>query len=278
MFATASLAGRIERAESSTIAELAEAATARLGPDRVFVASLGGGVAVHAGSESPINKFAGLGFAPAPGTDELDAVEAEFARRQSPLQVEFASLGDPAVPKMLTGRGYELIGFENVLGLPLDVASWEAEDSPIRVTRVGPDDSAAWMDAVATGFLNPDTFDGPPSHESFGRDAIDRIFADTIATPSFERYIARRNGVVAGGASLRLYEGIAQLAGAATLPEHRRQGVQTALLRYRLHKAARRGCDVAVVTTVPGSKSTENVQRFGFSILYVRAILVKPPG
>jgi hypothetical protein len=39
---------------------------------------------------------------------------------------------------------------------------------------------------------------------------------------------------------------------------------------------ARRGCDVAVVTTAPGSKSAENVQRFGFSILYVRAVLVKP--
>jgi len=82
---------------------------------------------------------------------------------------------------------------------------------------------------------------------------------------------------VAGGASLRLQDGIAQLAGAATLPEHRGQGVQSALLRYRLQAAARRGCDVAVVTTQPGSKSTENVQRFGFSLLYVRAILVRSP-
>jgi hypothetical protein len=48
-------------------------------------------------------------------------------------------------------------------------------------------------------------------------------------------------------------------------------------LRYRLQNAAQRGCDVAVVTTQPGSKSTENVQRFGFSVLYVRAILVKQP-
>jgi hypothetical protein len=277
MFATASLAERIERAEASTIAELAEVAAARLGADRVFVVRAGGGVAVHAEPESPINKFAGLGFAPAPTVEELEAVEAEFARRQAPLQVELASLGDPAVARMLSGRGYHLIGFENVLGLPLDVSAWEAGDTAVRVTRAGPDDNAAWMDAVATGFLNPDTYDGPPAHESFDREAMDRILADTIAAPSFERYIARRNGVVAGGASLRLCEGVAQLAGAATVPAQRRQGVQTALLRYRLHKAARRGCDVAVVTTAPGSKSTENVQRFGFSILYVRAILVRAP-
>jgi hypothetical protein len=41
--------------------------------------------------------------------------------------------------------------------------------------------------------------------------------------------------------------------------------------------AARRGCDIAVVTTQPGSKSAENVERFGFVILYVRAILIKQP-
>ena len=89
---------------------------------------------------------------------------------------------------------------------------------------------------------------------------------------------ARGVSLLAGGASLRIHQGIAQLAGAATLPDHRRQGVQTALLRHRLLDAARRGCDVAVVTTQPGSKSTENVQRFGFAVLYVRAILVKQSG
>jgi hypothetical protein len=52
--------------------------------------------------------------------------------------------------------------------------------------------------------------------------------------------------------------------------------VQTSLLRYRLIESARRGCDVAVVTTQPGSKSQENVQRIGFALLYARAILVRP--
>lgn len=81
--------------------------------------------------------------------------------------------------------------------------------------------------------------------------------------------------VVAGGASLRLSNGVAQLAGAATLPEHRRQGVQSALLSERLADAAREGCDVAVVTTEPGSKSQQNVQKIGFELLYSRAVLIK---
>jgi GNAT superfamily N-acetyltransferase len=74
---------------------------------------------------------------------------------------------------------------------------------------------------------------------------------------------------------MRLSNGVAQLCGAATLPEHRRRGVQTALLLTRLAEAARDGCDIAIVTTQPGSKSQENVQRQGFSLLYTRAILVR---
>ena len=71
-------------------------------------------------------------------------------------------------------------------------------------------------------------------------------------------------------------EGVAQLTGAATAPEYRRRGVQTALLSTRLADAAGAGCDIAVVTTQPGSKSQENVQRRGFHLLYTRAVLVKP--
>ena len=49
----------------------------------------------------------------------------------------------------------------------------------------------------------------------------------------------------------------------------------TALLTARLAHAAAAGCDIAVVTTQPGSKSQENMQRHGFDLLYTRAILVK---
>lgn len=279
MFTTATLAARIERAECTMLTELGEAAARRRDPGSVILEPIAGGVATFIAPGSPVNKLAGLGFDGVPSESDLARVEEAFASRNAPLQVELASLADPAVGTLLTKRGYELIGFENVLGLPLAPSQFADDgDSTIVVERTPASETQAWMDAVATGFLHPDTFDGPPSHESVDRDAIMSIFGDIQAVPSFERFFAKRDGIVAGGASLRLDRGIAQLAGAATLPEHRRRGVQTALLRYRLREAARRACDVAIVTTQPGSKSTENVQRFGFSILYVRAILVKTVG
>jgi hypothetical protein len=51
--------------------------------------------------------------------------------------------------------------------------------------------------------------------------------------------------------------------------------VQSALLAARLSDAANAECDIAVVTTAPGSTSQKNVQRSGFQLLYTRAVLVK---
>jgi len=78
-------------------------------------------------------------------------------------------------------------------------------------------------------------------------------------------------------ASFRAAGGIALLCGAGTLPAHRRRGVQAAMLLRRLSAAAQAGCDLAVVTTLPGSKSQQNVQRLGFELLYSRAILRRSP-
>jgi ribosomal protein S18 acetylase RimI-like enzyme len=278
MFATASLAKRIEQAECSMLRELSGAVRARLGGAAdVYAESIGGGIAVFAGEGSPINKLAGLGFDATPEPAQLAAVEQAFAARNAPLQAELSSLADPPAGRLLTERGFRLVGFENVFGLPLDETFKATGSEEIEVHPSTPADARGWMDAVATGFMHPDTYDGPPSHESFSREAIENIFIDTLATPSFERFLARRGGAIAGGASLRIDRGVAQLAGAATMPEHRRRGVQSALLRQRLASAAARGCDVAVVTTSPGSKSAANVQRFGFQLLYVRAVLIKPP-
>src|SRR5882724_13600004 len=94
---------------------------------------------------------------------------------------------------------------------------------------------------------HPDT-QGVPSHEEFPREVIERAERDMVAA-GVVRYAALRDGVIAGGASFRVAEGIAQLTGAATAPAHRRRGIQTALLAARLADAAAAGCDIAVITT-----------------------------
>jgi GNAT superfamily N-acetyltransferase len=143
----------------------------------------------------------------------------------------------------------------------------------VEVRRSGDDEFDTWLDVVADGVAHPDT-QGVASHEEFSREAVDAAERD-FAAAGVTRYAAWLGGVMAGGGSLRTAEGVAQLTGAATAPAHRRRGVQTALLAARLAEAAAAGCDIAVVTTQPGSKSQHNVQRRGFELLYARAVLVR---
>ncbi|MGZ5393692.1 MAG: GNAT family N-acetyltransferase, partial [Mycobacterium sp.] len=205
---------------------------------------------------------------------ELDEIETAFAARGGATQVELAHLADPEIAAALTGRGYQLVSFENVLGRPLTDSLERITPLGVEIRTSGDDEFGPWLETLVEGFANPDT-QGVPSHEDFPRDVLAAATLDMV-TAGATRYVALHDGVVAGAASIRLADGIAQLTGAATAPAHRRRGVQTALLAARLVDAAAAGCDIAVVTTAPGSKSQENVQRRGFDLLYTRAILVKP--
>jgi GNAT superfamily N-acetyltransferase len=276
LFASVSLAARIERAEARLVADGATASDRRRPGRGAFALPLAGGFATFAGAVSPLNKVAGLGFAGPLDERELEAVEAAYAERACPVQVELSCLAEPPIGELLTRRGYALVGFENVLGRLLPLESAPAPADGIVVTPSAEEEVVTWTDVVVTGFASPDT-QGVPSHERFPRETAQAAIGD-MAAAGVVRYLARRDGRPAGGASMRLSDGVAQLCGAATLPEHRRHGVQGALLAARLDAAGRAGCDVAVVTTQPGSKSQENAQRRGFELLYTRAVLVRAFG
>jgi GNAT superfamily N-acetyltransferase len=275
LFGGSDLAARVERAEAELIAEATEATRRRQADGAGFVIPVAGGVATFAEEGSPYNKIAGLGFGGLPEAVTLDEIERAFAGRGAAVQAEVASLADPELVDMLTERGYRLAAFENVLGRDLTAGVQPVRVPGIEVRRSGPDEVDAWVDLVTDAAVHPDT-QGIPMEE-FPRDILERAERDSAAIDGIRRYVALRHDRLAGGASLRIVRGIAQLTGAGTVPAHRRNGVQTALLAARLADAAAEGCDVAVVTTQPGSKSQQNAQRRGFDLLYTRAVLLKNP-
>lgn len=275
LFCDTQLAVRIERADAQLIAGASEAARARRADKVGFVIPIAGGVASFAEGDSPFNKVVGLGFGGVPEAGALDEIERAFAAYGAPVQVELANLGDPAIGVLLTERGYRLVSFENVLGRGLTDNRERVTPPGVEVRHCGEDEFEAWLDMVVDAVVHPDT-EGLPQHEEFPREAIERAERDLVASGNVTCYLALRDEVIAGGATMRVAEGVAQF-GAATAPAHRRRGVQTALLAARVADAAQAGCDIAAVTTQPGSKSQQNVQRRGFDLLYTRAVLVKQP-
>ncbi len=124
------------------------------------------------------------------------------------------------------------------------------------------------MDVVVDGFAHPDGV-GVPSHEEFPRDVVDRAMGDFTAAGAVP-YVALCDGAVAGGGSMRLTDGVAQLTGAATAPVFRVAGVQAALLAVRLRDAARAGCDNRRRRHRSGVDVAEERAARGFQLLYTR--------
>ncbi|MFI9387962.1 GNAT family N-acetyltransferase [Kutzneria sp. NPDC052558] len=271
LFCGTALAQRIERVEAQLVAQASAAARARRADTLGFAREIAGGVASYAEADSPFNKIAGLGFGGVPTEAELVEVEQAFRTLGSPVPVELANLADPAVGELLTGRGYRLTGYENVLGLSLDGLSAPEPPPGVEVRLCRADETDTALDLLVEAVLNPDT-EGVASAEDFPRDVLGNAIRDMDSTGT-RRYLALIDDVPVGTGSLRIADGTAYFAGAATSVQHRRRGVQTALIATRLADAIAAGCDIATVTTAPGTKSQQNVQRRGFDLLYTRALL-----
>ena len=273
LFCGTELGRRIEHAEAALIGAAVGAARHR--GTEGFALPVAGGLAAFAEPGAPFNKVVGLGFGGVPTMAEFDAVERAYAERGSPTAVELSTLADPRIAELLGARGYRAVAFEDVLGRTLGHPAGQVP-ADIEVRPASEHELDAWVDVVVQGFAHPDG-EGVPSPEEFPREVVaraERDFAAAGVTP----YLAVLDGQIAGGGSMRVTAGVAQLTGAATAPAHRRRGVQGALLAARLYDAAAAGADIAVVTTAPGSLSQRNVQRRGFHLLYTRAILVRAAG
>jgi GNAT superfamily N-acetyltransferase len=272
MFADAALAARIDRAEARMCAQIAESVRAR--ESLPCVVPISGGLAVYVGPSSPINKVIGLGLDAGLDVAALERIEREWGDRGEPVRIEMSVLTDPSMGSALTGRGYRLHGFENVMGLRLDGEAPPRYVSNVTVEIAADADFDSWIDIALDAFTHLDgTGSVPP--DDLPREHLREVLEEMMGVPGFIRYLARLDGDAVGEAAMRIDGDLAQIAGAGTLPRARGRGVQKALLQRRVADARAAGCTLAVVTTAPGTRSQDNVMRRGFELLYTRAILVK---
>ena len=272
IFCDIELARRIDRTEQALLHAAADLAHQRVA-DRIAWEG-GGGLAVYVEDGSPLNKAAGLGFAPFDEARWL-ALEDELTARGAEMQVEVSTLADPELAKWFTGRGYELTGVENILGRSLPPVSPATTSPELLIEESDLAGLREWIDVTNTAFSVADE-QGVPSQQALLPEAVARAISDLVQSPGVTRFSASIDGQLAGTGSLFLSGEIALLCGAATLPRFRRRGVQTALLQRRMAHAAAAGGSLMVVTTQPGSKSQQNVQRQGFELLCSRLVLRRP--
>ncbi|WP_396626845.1 GNAT family N-acetyltransferase [Luteitalea sp.] len=272
MIGTVALAERIEAAETRLSLAMLDV-TRRQGEPSAFSVPVGTGAAVYCGPGSPMTKVIGAGIGAPITDDDIDRVEAGFASTGESPGWEVSTLGDFASVRRLEGRGYRLQRIELVLGCDIDALLPQVLPDGITVAQGRQDD---WARIAVAGFAAAETVDGREAPaESYDTSVLERVVAQFGGVDEVRRYVAMLLGEPVGAASARVDNDIYQLCGAATLPTHRRQGVQSALLSARLEDARAAGCHLAVVTVEPGSRSQANVQRRGFVPLYSRLVLAR---
>ena len=272
MFCDIALARRIEAVESGLVSALVDHVTVAapaLGAWREVVA---GGMALFAGAGNPVNKVIGVGFDEPPAPVELERLEQRYHAAGAPVRVEMSTLARAESHTALSSRGYILQGFENVLGRRIGDDAPPTGAHGIEVQPVASDRLDAWLRALVEGFATPDDSGAGGDEPLPSTDDLLGLFRHIFTATGYCRYEALVDGVPAGGAIAWFHGDVAFFGGASTLPAYRRRGVQRALFDARLGDARRRGCQLAVLGTQPGTTSQANAQRRGFSLLYARAV------
>jgi len=268
------LARRIELAEARLCTDVA--ANRLLAGNDAVVCRVDSGFAVYCGPGSPLNKLLAVGLDGPLDEDALAVAEHQFAERHAPVQAEISALAEPSAMAALARRGYVLVGVEHVLARRLDDLE-STQNTYVPTHAIAPDEQREWFETVIAGFAHPDGSASPIENQDFPHDVLEAAISDVGTATGIVRYLATLDGASAGGATLRVCEKVAQLCGAATRPEFRRRGVQAALLDARLEYAREAGCDLAVITTQPGSRSQANAIRRGFTICYGRLLMIRQP-
>jgi hypothetical protein len=260
LFYDKKLAVRLETVEALNQVEFAIAHN-RLGVEpEAAHAKIGSGYAVYAGADSPLTQAFALGMEGQVGEDELDELEAFFKERDVPVNIEVCHMADMSLTEKLIERGYTISEYSNVLVRPLSEKDVFDQKSDNLIREVREDEIETVAGVVAEGF----------AESGFVPDSLIQIFKVFFRQSNCACFGAFNNKEMAGGGAVFIKDGVAEFGGASTLPRYRNLGIQADLLRKRLDFAVSKECDLALVTTAPGSTSQRNMQRQGFQIAYAR--------
>ena len=265
LFSDHALSCRLEAAEGYACREFA-IARRRLFPESGSEAvRVAGADVVFNGPDSPVTQTFGLGLFEPPASEDLEGIEEFFRTRGAPTQHEISPFAGTVTLQLLCALGYRPIEVSHVLYRPIELPiepSVRIEPSThISVRVVDHKEAALWSEVNLRGWTHEH-----PEFEPFIRDT-GAVFVNRENSPCF---IAEIDGQPCAAGALAIHEGVALFAGASTVPEFRRRGLQTALLEARMRFACEQECDLAMMVAEPGSNSQRNAQRQGFLIAYTR--------
>lgn len=254
------LARRLEAAEARSNASFVEARARHDPARRAAWREIDGTWAMFDGVGSPLTQTFRLGLFSEASDAHLTEVESFFEPFGAEVFHEVSPLAGNGVLPVLAARGFRPVELTTLLYQPLTVAPPPVFAPALRVRRIDAGEADRWVATSAAGWGET------PELSEFMR-GFGAILTEAAGVAS---YLAEWEGEPIAAAAMAIHDGVALLAGAATIPAFRGRGAQAALLKTRLHDAATLGCDIAMMGAEPGSASQRNAERQGFRIAYTR--------
>jgi hypothetical protein len=261
IFSDRELAQQLERTEGQGNAAFVEARRQLFPESGAEWIEVGGAFGMFDGVESPLTQTFGLGMFEEATNEHLEALENFFKERGAPVFHEVSPMADLSLLSLLKERGYHPIELTSVMYRTIEPENnLRLSLNPkikTRITEAG--EEKLWAETAARGWSTE-----APGLSEFMFDL------GQITARSSLPFIAELDEQPTAAGVLAIHKNVALLAGAATVPEGRRQGAQLALLDSRLRYAAEQGCDIAMMCALPGSQSQRNAEKHGFRIAYTR--------
>lgn len=136
LFYDAVLAQRLEQAEAATTRQYV-ATRAALRPEAGCISqTIGDGVALFAGEDSPINRVVALGMTQPATMLEIEACIAFYTARREQTRIDLCPLAQPPMLDTLRQAGYSIAQFKHVLVRTL--AEWPDQPVPASTINVRP--------------------------------------------------------------------------------------------------------------------------------------------
>lgn len=267
VFLSAADARRMEAAEEYGALRYAQAMRPRRPEWGTTWEEFCGGHLVFVARRSPVGRAHGLGFAGKVTPEEIEYVEKFYFGRGADAQVDVCPYADASLFESLNQRGFQVSEFNQTLArrlLPAETFTVAALNG-IEIRHVKPEEAAQWSALSARVFFA----DHAPQWSDF--------FLPWAAPehPLALAAFAQGTMVACAGGLIIPEHNLAGFFGAATLPDFRGRGIQSAFMRQRLRLARLAGCDLAVTLTMPGTTSQRNAERAGFRTAYTKVVCVK---
>lgn len=200
----------------------------------------------------------------------LDGSLAFYSERMTPCRIDVLPVASgPRLLGALNDRGMRPVEFQT--NLWARIADLQVRDPApgVAVRPIRPDELTFFCRLYERAYY------GSRSPRRLARFRAASIRA-RATRPGWRFYLASVDGVPAGGGALFIKDGVATLAGGATIFTMRGRGCQKALLGRRIADASEAGARIVASRCVAGSVSQRNMERVGLRVAYTKSIWQHP--